>query len=237
MKSLHAFITALLLLPSVHAAAKTYEIPEVADFTELVVADPVNVVYSTAPGGATAVVSGPDATVSYVIVESAKGKMTIRLSDDGLNARDLPTVTVTSAKLVKAQNNTDSTLTVNLRPAERLDKFNGRLEGNGVLTITGIDATEVSLKKFTGRGVITASGSCGVLSVNNTGTGSINCADLTAREAKCKVVGTGSIYVHVTEQLSVTGVSGTVYYTGTPAEIKSRTLGVKLRPIEQQPAD
>lgn len=229
-------IAALIVLLPLVAGAKTYEIPEVADFTELTVMDPVNVVYTTAPGGATAVISGPDATVSYVIVESSKGKMTVRLSDDGLNARDLPTVTVTSPKLVKAQNNTDSTLTVNAGDI-RLDKFTGRLEGNGVLNLSGLNAVEVSVKKFTGRGVINASGACDVLSANNTGTGSINCGALTARDVKCKVVGTGSIYVHVTNLLSVTGVSGTVYYTGTPSEIKSRSLGVKLKPIEQQPAE
>ncbi|MCM1336544.1 MAG: DUF2807 domain-containing protein [Candidatus Amulumruptor caecigallinarius] len=229
-------LLAALALSAPAAGAKTYEIPEVADFTELTVADPVNVVYNNAPGGATAVISGPDATVSYVIVESAKGKMTIRLSDDGLNATDLPTVTVTSPRLVKAQNNTDSTLTVNLS-GERLEKFTGRLEGNGRLDINGLNAGEVNVKKFTGRGVINASGECDVLSANNTGTGSINCGGLTAGESKCKVVGTGSICTHVTKTLSVTGVSGTVYYTGTPAEIKSRTLGVKLRPIEQQPAE
>lgn len=236
MTRLTILITAIMAMASLECRAKTYEIPEVADFTELTVMDPVNVVYSTAPGGATAVISGPDATVSHVIVESAKGKMTIRLSDDGLYATQLPTVTVTSPKLVKAQNNTDSTLTVHAGDI-RLEKFTARLEGNGTLNLSGVNAEEVSIKKFTGRGVIDASGVCDKLSVNNTGTGSINCAALTATDANCKVVGTGAIYVYVTNLLSVTGVSGTVYYTGTPSEIKSRTLGVKLKPIEQQPAE
>lgn len=212
-----SILLAAILLPLaiLSGEARTYEIPEVADFTELTVMDPVNVVYSPAPGGATAVITGPDETVSYVIIESAKGKMTVRLSDDGLNASNLPIVKVTSPKIVKVQNNTDSTLTVDAG-GERVEKFTVRLEGNGRLDVTGVNAGEVNVKKFTGRGVITVSGSCDVLSASNTGTGSVDCGGLAARDAKCRVVGTGNIYTHLSGVLSVTGVSGTVYYTGTP---------------------
>lgn len=226
----------LLLMTSVLNTAHAQNFSEfpVADFTELCVDDGVKVIYHvTSEGDAPRVFvnGGTDETMSMVTVQSGKEKLIVRLTDDGLKCSNLPTLTVTSSKLIKVQNNGDSLVVVENNCA--VPKFSARLEGNGLLQVNHIEAEEVSVSKFTGKGTVTVSGQCEKASLSNTGTGCVDCAALKAADAKCNIVGTGHIYCNVSGILSVTGVSGTIFFTGMPSDIKNRALGVKLRPIEQ----
>ena len=208
------------------------------DFTELKVLDGINVDYSIAPSADSvqAHFEAPDNMASAIRFEQKDSRLTIRLSEEMMDAKSIPTVHVSSTMLVKIQNNGDSTVTANTGNV-RVPKFQVRLEGNGSLIVAGVSAPEVNVKKFTGRGTIAVEGECTTASIGNTGTGSVNCASLLSQDAKGNVIGTGSIYCHATGTLSVTGMSGTVYFGGNPKDIKSRTLGVKLKPIEQLEAE
>lgn len=228
-------LCAALTLTAAAQESRQYQI-KVGDFTELYVMDNINVNYTNQPDGVcTVTFDATDPTASLVSVESKKEKLTLRLTDDGLKTTSVPTLNVCSTMLFKAQNNGDSTVTVTNTP--HIPKFTGRLEGNGSLIVNDIDATEVNMKKFTGKGEIVVTGKCQTASLGNTGTGTVNCAGLKAEDSKCNILGTGAIYTCVSGTLSVTGVSGTIYYTGNPADIKSRALGVKLRAIEQLRAE
>lgn len=227
-------LISLLGLINVSLGAKTYEIG-ISDFTDLTVRDGISVSYTNSNGNQKARIIGDDDNVSKISVESRGDKLVVSLTDAGLSSSFIPRVEVTSTMLFKVQNNGDSTVTVRNTP--KVPKFSGRLEGNGALIIEDLDATEVTIKKFTGKGDIKVTGVCETASIGNTGAGAVDCAGLKAVDAKCNVLGTGSIYVNASGILSVTGVNGTVFFTGYPTEMKSRALGVKLRPIEQQPAE
>ncbi len=203
------------------------------DFTELKVLDDINVNYSTTASADSveAHFEAPDNMVSAIRFEQKDGRLTLRLSENMLEAKGIPTVHVSSTMLIKIQNNGDSTVTA--MTDVRVPKFQARLEGNGKLAIVGVNAPEVNVKKFTGNGTITVEGECTTASIGNTGTGIVNCAALLSQTAKCNIIGTGSIYCHASQTLSVTGMSGTIYFGGNPRDIKSRSLGVKLKPIEQ----
>lgn len=207
------------------------------DFTELRVLDGINVNYipTSSADSVRAWFEAPDNMASAVKFEQKDGRLTLRLSENMLEAQGIPTVNVASTMLIKIQNNGDSTVTA--MTDVRVPKFQARLEGNGHLNISGINAPEVNIKKFTGNGTITVEGECTTASIGNTGTGSVNCASLLTQNAKCNIIGTGSIYCYATASLSVTGMSGTVYFGGNPKDIKSRALGVKMKPIEQLEAE
>lgn len=222
--------------PIMLAAVREYHIP-VTDFTELVVMDGINVTYTGGDGENPRVsFTADDASASIISVEAKKEKLVLRITPEGIAAgTPIPDLRVSSSKLEKVQNNGDSTVTVTANP--HVIKFKGRLEGNGSLTLDSLDATEVNLKIFTGKGVITAEGVCETVSLGNTGTGVLDAAALKAEDAKCNVLGPGCIYVFVRNRLNVTGVSGTIYYAGNPADIRSRALSVKLRPLDRQHAE
>lgn len=234
------FASALLLSASAALLADTQVARQISvpDFQTLVVMDGVDVTYHHADSTGTGTVNfigGNPSTLSMVTVDEGKEKITVRLSDDGLNASGLPRLEVFSSKLTKVQNNGDSTVRVLSNPV--VEKFSVRLEGNGTIEARGIQAREVNVSKFTGKGTVTVEGTCQKASIKNTGTGKVDCGSLETVDAKCNILGTGKIYCNVSGQLKLTGVSGTVYFTGHPTNIKNIALGVKLIPVEQMIAE
>ena len=81
--------------------------------------------------------------------------------------------------------------------------------------------------RFTGKGLVAISGKCDKASLKCTGTGMIDASGLVATDVNCRIIGTGSIYCRVAGGSLTTRGSGPgkVYFTGIPAEIKSRHIG------------
>jgi Putative auto-transporter adhesin, head GIN domain len=79
---------------------------------------------------------------------------------------------------------------------------------------------------LTGSGVLRASGTVTRLDASLTGSGDAQLSDLTARDARAVVSGSGRILVTATHSLSasVPG-SGAVVYTGNPEHVTTSSSG------------
>ncbi len=205
---------------------------KIGDFTELKLLDGVNVNYSSSADSAGyAVFTCPPSMASYFIFDRKNNKLTVRLSSENPIQGSLPTVTLHSKYLIKAENNSDSTLRI-LSVANG-PKFEGVVEGNGTLVARNIVANEIKLSLRLGHGMIVASGSCDKLGVKFVGTGVIQADDLKAQSVSINCSGTGSVGVWGVDKLSVFGMGSTsIYYKGHP-EIKNRSVGPKLNPIAE----
>lgn len=145
-------------------------------------------------------------------------------------ATDLPSVKVYTNYLTSVENEGDSTLRV--LTATNVPSFNARLIGNGRLSVRGINADKLKATVLAGRGIMVLNGQADKASFMMAGVGTIEADGVTCRQAKVRNTGTGSIGVHATEKLSISGVgTGTVYVKGSP-DIKKRTPFVKLQPID-----
>lgn len=230
----HIISTILIMLTAINGAL-AQEIQRhavnVGDFTSLRVAKAINVDYKSNPDSAgTAVFQAPvDLVNAIMFTNNGKGRLSIEIDMTETNTRQLPTVTVYSRFLTSIENLADSTVrafNVNAGP-----KFKARLEGNGRLSLRGIDTDEVTAKVFTGRGQIAIDGRCAKASLSCTGPGSIQADQLTADNVNATLTGTGSIGCNPTTELTVKGTGpGTVYHTGEP-EIKNRSIGCKIKKI------
>lgn len=226
-----SLIAALALPLAANADEVTRYDLKVNDFTELKVVDDVNVIYRCVPDSAGHVIF--DATPSHAaafIFQPDGTKLGIELSPEiAQNPDGLPTITVYSTFLSRAENDGKATLRIE-GPAAGA-KIKCVLVGNGRLVARGLQFNQVEASLMTGNGEIVVSGKCDIAKLSSTGTGQIQADELVAHEAKCRVVGTGSIGVNASDALTVSGMgSGTVYYLGNPS-IKNRTLGVKTKPL------
>ncbi len=155
----------------------------------------------------------------------------MRLTAENPPQGPLPTVTLHSKYLIKAVNNSDSTLRV--LSVTNGPKFEAVVEGNGTLVLRDIQANEVKLNLRLGHGQIVATGVCDKLNVKFVGTGVIQADDLRAQNVSINCSGTGSVGVWGVEKLSIFGMGSTsVYYKGHP-EIKNRSVGPKLNPLAE----
>lgn len=228
-----AFLSLFLLLGFLGAQAADlvkYEL-KVAEFHELKVVDGINVVYSCNPDSAgLAVFTCPSSQASAFIFNNKKGKLSMQLSTESVGTANLPTVTVYSTYLIKAENSGDSLLKV-MNIAEG-PKFSAKLIGNGRLVVKNIKATEINGAISTGNGTLVLSGKCGHANISFMGTGVIQADELEAETVSVKASGTGSIGVWPVKSLSVMGAGSTkVYYKGTP-EVKNRSVGIKVSAIQ-----
>ncbi len=153
----------------------------------------------------------------------------MRMGTQDISA-ELPSVRVYTNYLTSVENEGDST--VRVMTATNVPKFKAVIIGNGRLSVRGIDAEKVEAKAVAGRGIIVLNGKTDDAKYTVAGVGTIQADGLTARKAKIKSAGTGTVGVHATEQLSISGLgSGTIYVKGTP-DIKKRAAGIKIQPIE-----
>ncbi|HKK77628.1 MAG TPA: head GIN domain-containing protein [Saprospiraceae bacterium] len=97
------------------------------------------------------------------------------------------------------------------------------VSGSGDIEL-GFSAREVSTS-ISGSGSLRLSGSGDRLSTKISGSGNVRAADLMVAEAQVSVSGSGSVYVHATENLEarVSG-SGDIKYKGNP-RIRAKTSG------------
>ena len=107
--------------------------------------------------------------------------------------------------------------------------------GNGTLIVRYVRATNVDAGINTGCGhLVISSGSAARVNYTNVGTGPLEAGGLEAQRVKAKVFGTGTVDCCATESLTVYGAgSGTIHYTGKPAKITNRSIGLKLVEIER----
>ena len=224
-------ITALLALLTIcHISAtglRHYEL-RVSDFTELKVIEGLNVDYHTSADSAGLVVfdTTPE-LASVIMLSSGSGKLSLQLSTDGIEYHSLPTITVYSSRLDKVENSGDSLVRVYSPVCG--DKFSAKVVGNGTLAVHDVNTTQVNASLLTGHGQLTIFGTCVKASLKLTGTGTVQADGLRATEASCKIFGTGTIGCHATDKVSLFGAgTGTLYYTGNPATVTSRGLGLHL---------
>ncbi len=87
-----------------------------------------------------------------------------------------------------------------------------------------IDSEDVKAN-IGGSGSIKLEGTCDYLSANIAGSGSVKAADLEANKARVVSAGSGSLVIHVTDELdaTITG-SGGVKYKGNP-KVNSKVMG------------
>ena len=212
---------------------KRYEL-DVADFTELKVVHSINVRYVNNPDSAgRAVFIAPDKHVSIFMFNNTKNRLEIQIATDDVNLTNAPTITVYSKFLSKVENSGDSTVTlVSVAPTP---KFNARLIGNGRIVAHDLDITELNASLSTGNGQLILFGKCKNAKLSCTGTGSVQADDLVANEVNCRMLGTGTIGCQAIDKLSISGISsGKVYYKGNPQEIKRRSVGVKIIPLDNE---
>ena len=213
--------------------AETYRI-HVGEFNELIIDDNVNVVYSELADSVGYVVFdiAPE-KASYIMTECTKGKLKVLLDPDAANLETVPTVYAYSSYLSKAKNSKDSTLFIrSVRPGAKIDI---ELQGNGKIVAHGLDAVTINLKLITGNGTVVASGRCDNLNIDNIGTGTIQADEVIAKEAKCRLMGTGTIGCSPQKKLRLQGLgSGKVYYTGSPQIEKSKLSNIEAIALDSE---
>lgn len=210
-----------------------YEL-DVNDFSELKVIEGLNVDYKCVPDSAGKAVftTTPD-LASVLMVSNNKGKLEMQISTDGIDYKDLPVITVYSNFLTRVENSGDSTVRVlSVAPGPQ---FKAKVIGNGRLVVRNVNATQVDANLATGNGQLVLYGKCQSAKYSLTGTGSIQADDLKAVSVKCRSTGTGTIGCYVTGDLMVVGMgSGKVYYAGHPEKITTRSVGLKVIPLDQE---
>ena len=216
----------------------TYTV-NVQDFYELNVSDGINVIYRCNPDSAgIAIFSTTPQLTSRIMFSNPKGKLKIELSDEERNAdtlRGLPTVTVYSSFLSKAENRSDSALIVDNPAAGPTLKL--KLTGNGRLIARNVHVTTLDASIASGKGEIFVYGKCkdANLNFNLTGNGKITADRLVATNVKCKLFGNGEVSCNVNGgDLTLQGISGaTIYYRGKPTNIKNRATKAKLVNLDE----
>ena len=234
----HIILLPILFIASVTASfAQSTEAPysvTLGEFTQLRIRHgiPVDYVCSNDSSGIITFTGTKELTEALTFDISSKGRLTISLEPRTF-AGKVARVTVRSRHLVSIENEGDSA--VRVLSVSPCPNFKAKQTGNGNISIRNIDANQVEIATKLGHGSVTVNGTCDVAKLNCTGTGAISAGDLTAKEVKCTVLGTGTVDCNASQALSVMGAgSGTVYYAGNPADIKNRSAGTKLEAVDQQ---
>lgn len=233
MRHLKAFLLVVAIVSGLCAAAddvSRYTL-KLEDFHELKVVDGINVDYQCDPSRAgIAEFDAPSSVASAVIFEPGKGKLSIKLASRDTPYSGLPTIKVYSSFLSNVSNEGDSLVRViAVAPGA---KFSCRVMGNGTLSVRNVEATTVNASILSGHGVISIYGKAEIANLKITGAGQIQADDLQAADVSCTSTGTGTINCYATSKLSVGGLSGKVFYRGTPAVSKRFLTGVKINPID-----
>lgn len=213
------------------AEMSRYEL-DVNDFSELKVVEGINVDYVCNPDSAGKAVfyATPD-LASVLMFTNNKNKLEMQIATDGIDYKNLPTVTVYSNFLTKVENSGDSAVRIlDVAPGPR---FKANLIGNGRIVVRNMNTTQVDASINSGNGTIVIKGKCATAKLSNVGVGAIEADELESTDVKCILVGTGSVGCSVKQNLTVIGTgSGKVYYKGTPEKVTNRSLGIKVIPIE-----
>ncbi len=211
---------------------------DVSEFQELLVRGNINVIYKCLPDSAGyAIFHARAEETSRLLFSNPSGKLKIELSKDKKDNNDtvsvMPTVTVYSSILTKAENRGDSTLTVQ-KPSSGPD-LKLKLEGNGSLIANDVHVKILDASTSTGHGTITVWGLCNEAKLSISGKGKINADRLTATSVRCSLFGGSEVSCFVNGgDLTLQGLSGaTVYYRGRPSNIKNRATKVKIVNLDE----
>lgn len=246
MNRLTATVIGLLSLVALSAQnAPTRYVVHVDEFQELQIRNGINVIYRCNPDSAGKAVfyATPDMT-SRLIFSNPKGKLKIELSKEEKDLdtlRGIPTVTVYSSILTKAENRGDSLLIVEHPSAGPMLKL--KVEGNGRLSASDVHVTTLEASVSAGNGEITVWGKCKDAKYSITGKGKILADRLTSTNVRCNLFGSGQVNCFVNGgDITVQGISGaTINYRGRPANIKNRSTKAKLVNLDeadmQKPVD
>ncbi|MBD5220428.1 MAG: hypothetical protein HDS72_09410 [Bacteroidales bacterium] len=208
-------------------AEKTTHRLELGDFSELVVVDGVKVNHvCNADSAGIAVFSCEPDKASQITFNNNGGKLTIQTTAETEPYRDMPTVTVYSSTLSRAENSGDSLLCVNISAPVKTLKIHQM--GNGAVKVNGIDAEQLELAFAAGKGTMEVAGRADKAKIRNVGTGTINATDLTADDVNCFIFGTGDITLGTSDKVKIYGAgNGKVIYDHAPGKITNRSIGVK----------
>lgn len=233
-------LTIISLLVALTCSAQTTYEMKMNRFFELKVSGLLNVDYVHYPdsAGVVQILATNQDQISWVEAKNSGDKLSLRLVlpdefREGASQipANLPRVRVYGNYLTRVENDGDST--VRVLTAADVPDFSARLIGNGRLSIRGINTEKVKATLFSGRGIIVLNGSAKEANYSLTGVGTIEADGLTCQDAKVRLTGTGSIGVHATEMLTVSGSgSGTVFFRGTPDLKKKIAVGLKFQPID-----
>ncbi|MDE5660343.1 MAG: DUF2807 domain-containing protein [Muribaculaceae bacterium] len=228
-----------LALAALSATAESQAL-KINRFQQIKVTGPLNVdcVYCPDSVGTIIVNAKVPQQISWVEASNSGDKLKLRLilPDDMRSGAipvipDLPSVKVYTNYLTSVENEGDST--VRVLTATDVPTFNARLMGNGRLSVRGISADKLKAVLFAGKGIMVLNGKADQATYSLTGVGTIEADGVTVREAKARLTGTGSVGIHATDKLTITGSgSGTVFLRGTPDIKKKVSLGIKLQPID-----
>lgn len=226
-------ITLILILAAALPACaqkKKYEL-NIGDFSELTVADNLRVTYRCVPDSAgMAVLRVEPVRVPALVFENNKSKLKI-LNDSQVPDSVFGEIVVYSHALTNVTNwGSELVVVDSIAPIAR---FKARVVGNGKITARHIHTSHMDAAVQAGHGRIYLNGTTTSASYQLLSTGSIEAGDMRAAQVKCRMYGTGSIDCWATDALNVAGLSsGTVYYRGEPANVKNRSVGVKVVKVD-----
>lgn len=231
IKHLLAAIMAVCVAMAAGAqTSNTYSI-SVGDFDELRVANGVSIVYKqSADSAGTAIFTGRRDVISAITFQNKSGKLQVEAVFDGEPISGLPTVTVYSTFLKKVTNWGDSTIVV-----EKLalcPEFTAKIIGNGEIIVEDLECLRAAASVDAGSGHILMKGKAKQAKFGLMSAGTIEAGALQAANVSCNICGIGTVDCYATESLSVKGLSGNVYYHGRPAQIKNKSIGLKLTAVD-----
>lgn len=232
-KLLSFLLLMLVFIPSVSAESHDYRL-KVEDFTSLKLNNGINVEYycSADSAGCAYFTCSPELASQFIFTNN-KSTLTIQLADSIDPSIDMPTIRVYSTMLEKVENGSDST--IRIMSHENVKNFKARVIGNGMIVLNDLKANSVDFSVVTGHGhIVCSSGQAIKAKLSNVGTGTIQAGGLVASQIKVFMSGTGSIDCNATESLTIYGMgSGSVYYSGNPAKVTNRSVGIKAYPIDK----
>lgn len=235
MTLLKKYLLPLLFVLAIvtEAKAEKYTIP-VENFTHLSIDNGYKVIYHASGDSVSRVVfdCSPELS-SKIFVRSKKNTLHIQLEIDENVPRHLPTIYVYSPRLQSVTNSGDSLVVVDLKKC--MDKFEAKVIGNGTIDVNNLKAKQATARISTGRGVINLNGTADNLTLSVAGTGKINAENVPALNVSASAFGPGTIICDVKDRLTLSGMSGKIFYLSTPKEIKRRGLGVKALPLDSLP--
>lgn len=203
---------------------------EVGNFKDLKIENNVNVVYTHSNDTIGKVrYTGTSDFDNAFIFSNSNGCLRIQVNTEDLGKPGLPILYVSSNNLEKVENYSDYNLRVESNIAA--DTFSASLIGNGSITISDVDATNVQAKITAGMGTINISGECVNADFKLTGAGTIQANMLKAQNVNCSILGGGSIATYPIRTLNVKGIGSTrILYRGHP--VIKRRGGGKLIPCD-----
>ena len=226
-----AFLSVALLSASAALTSAAGYRLNVADFNTLSVDNGVNVTYRCVPDSAGMVVFECDPELaSKILLINNKSNLRVQVDIDEGIPQNLPLLHVYSSGLTGVTNSGDSLVVVSLAgPGE---KFSARVIGNGTINIHDVNVRQAEAKVTAGKGFISIDGNADKAKLFIAGTGRIDASGLRAEEVRSASIGPGHIICNPSKKLSVSGLSGHVYYLTRPEELRQRGMGVRALPID-----